>query len=393
VNRAYAAFKFPVSVCVDAGGLPMIDTRPATVDVYTIETNEGAVGWDVTQIEKAGENFARACGLPADTMITINQNIGDGLAAMYVSKSKARVVNFVDVYKAVEDKPMNFCMGEDMGALVAIENLDRLPHFKILGMPGGGKTVLFRAIALSLAYSTSPMDVRLYIADPKGTDFISLKHLPHTKKVAVSPHEMDDMLADLLATCEKRAEMFVKGGVKSIDAWNAKYPSRKLPRLVLAVEEMTSVVGRAASVIVYREEEVEKGNGEIITRQVKDGTLDDKIVQKLIILAITYRYAGLRMILGTQRMDSDTFPGGLSAAIPGTIALAAPNRDAAQQMIKSNMPANLKFPGEACVRMPGSSKIERIIGAYIDDKTDDDEIIAQSINDYWRNRLTSKNQS
>jgi hypothetical protein len=92
-------------------------------------------------------------------------------------------------------------------------------------------------------------------------------------------------------------------------------------------------------------------------------------------------------------MDSDVFPGALSAAIPGTVALAAPDRIAAQQMIHSNLPSKLMFPGEACVRMPGSNNIERIIGAYINDRDDSDMDIADEIKTYWQNRLNPSEQS
>lgn len=394
INTAMAnrEFKFPVVVAEDEDGNPMINTSAATVDMFVLETTAGNEGWDVSNIEKAGDNFARACGMDANTIISVDPNIGDGFAAMYISKQRSRIIRFNDVAKAIDKKPMHFVMGEDVNSNYAMADLDKALYIKIVGMPGSGKTVLFRTIMLSLARSTSPRHVRFFVADPKGVDFLSLKHLQHTKGFAVEPQDIDDMLQGMLDECAKRAKAFEKGGTKSLDAWNSKFPANVLPKLVLAIEELTAVVGEASTVTVYRDEEVEK-NGVTTTKQVKDGKLSTRILDKITLLALKYRYVGVRMIIGTQRMDEAEFPGQLRAAIQGTIAMMAADKVSAMQMIGSTMPAYLSQTGEAVVKFNGDTRPWRIVSAFIDDKTDEDEKIAQEINNHWVNRIKAEAQS
>jgi hypothetical protein len=75
----------------------------------------------------------------------------------------------------------NYSGGEPCDDVLAF---DDTPHVLAVGMTGSGKSTLLRMMVASLAFNTPPEDLRLYIVDPKGEDFLPFERLPHCEMFA-----------------------------------------------------------------------------------------------------------------------------------------------------------------------------------------------------------------
>jgi len=106
-------------------------------------------------------------------------------------------------------------------------------HALIVGTTGSGKTVLARAIALSLAALNSPADVQLLLIDPKGTKFRDLGRLPHLlTDVILEPAHGVHVLRELESVMIERDRI----GISS-------------PRIVSIIDELADLVFSDAAIL------------------------------------------------------------------------------------------------------------------------------------------------
>lgn len=111
------------------------------------------------------------------------------------------------------------------GEQVASFSFDDVPQVLVAGETGSGKTVLVRNLLTSLAYATSPDDLRIVLIDPKNEDLLPYRDLPHTLLFA-------GMQADV-ATAIERVTAEVQARIAD--------PTRKPYRLLLVVDELAQL--------------------------------------------------------------------------------------------------------------------------------------------------------
>lgn len=115
-------------------------------------------------------------------------------------------------------------------------------HGLIGGNSGLGKSVLIHVVIVSTSITYSPEEINFYIIDFKGgvelQDYAKYA-LPHLKIIALnSDREYAlSILRHLEEELERRANLFSDGNVAKIKQYRDKFPDRKLPRILLLVDE------------------------------------------------------------------------------------------------------------------------------------------------------------
>ncbi|MBN1921532.1 MAG: DNA translocase FtsK [Anaerolineae bacterium] len=171
----------------------------------------------------------------------------------------------------------------DTGApLLARLSAPEVAHVLVAGTTGSGKTALLRTMAVSLALSNRPENLRLLCLDPKGRAFRALENTPHlTRPPAVTVPEAIETLQSLLRLMEVRDQQGVNH-----------------PRIVVFIDEVADLVLQ--------------GDG-----RNKPGRYPGASIETLLTrLAQRGREAGIHLVAATQRPSAAVLSGVLRANFP-----------------------------------------------------------------------------
>jgi len=176
-------------------------------------------------------------------------------------------------------RPNSFIVGESaMGPVT--KTLDSLPHMLIAGTTGGGKSVFFKQMLLSLLKTTP--HIQFYLLDLKrGVEMKDFAILPNVR-IAKTEGEAVDVLTKVKKEMDERFKYLEKNGFKEI------VPSRdKMDKIVVGIDE--------ASVIYTRSKgDTTKNNFVNTARELTDE------------LAKLARATGIHLILATQKVSKET---------------------------------------------------------------------------------------
>ena len=139
-------------------------------------------------------------------------------------------------------KSISALIGWDVeGKEVEIRFEDAVSHALIGGVSGGGKSNLLHVIIHNLIHKYSAEELNIYLLDYKGTEFqyYSGIAIPQIKLVTQMMDREDGVmiLDHLVKENDKRMEEFNKVGVNSIQKYREKYPDKKMPRIVVIIDE------------------------------------------------------------------------------------------------------------------------------------------------------------
>jgi S-DNA-T family DNA segregation ATPase FtsK/SpoIIIE len=109
---------------------------------------------------------------------------------------------------------------------------------------------------------------------------------------------------------------------------------------------------------------------------VAPGEVEDSIIR----LAQKSRAVGIHLLLATQRPSADIITGMIKANVPSRIAFAVSSQTDSRVILDQNGAESLLGQGDMLFNPIGSSKLQRIQGAYVTEE----EII--QLTDFWRNQ-------
>lgn len=198
-------------------------------------------------------------------------------------------------------RPGRFVVGEGLDGEPVVGDLSdgSTPHLLIGGQAGSGKSVLLRALVISLAQYQPPSSIRFSLVDPKRVTFTKLRsqlaeHLDGP--VIYDPEPVLKRLEDLAQEMEERYRSFEERDVEDINGYNEVASEReRLPRHVLVIDEFQDLT--------------------------LDKSTQKPFLEGIARLGAKARAAGIHLILATQRPDQKVVPGIIKANLGGKIAL------------------------------------------------------------------------
>lgn len=120
------------------------------------------------------------------------------------------------------------------------------PHLMIGGATGGGKSILGRLILVCLHLRYTRDECRLWLCDLKhgnGTSMLGDDPLLVDRTVS-SPDDVYGLMQDASNEIGKRYALFRKYKCDDLEAFNETFPNKRLPRIVIYVDEMTKLEGK-----------------------------------------------------------------------------------------------------------------------------------------------------
>ena len=253
---------------------------------------------------------------------------------------------------------LSMVLGKDILGQPVITDLALIPHLLVAGATGSGKSVGLNSVICSMLFRVTPAEVKMIMIDPKMLEFSIYDGIPHllvpvvtdAKKAAVA-------LRRVVAEMERRYQLLAAKGVRSIAQYNQKIreeqarregpegadfddptaPAEPLPYLVVVVDELSDLMM-------------------VSSREVEDS---------LMRIAQMARAAGIHLIVATQRPSVDVLTGVIKANFPARLSFQVTSKIDSRTILDANGAETLLGRGDMLFLAPGTSKPQRVHGAYV----------------------------
>lgn len=330
-----------------------------------------ASGVKSSQISNLSKDIARSLSVISVRVVEVVP--GKTTVGIEVPNTQREMVQLSEILQSdtyeQKESPLTMALGKDISGRPVVADLARMPHLLVAGTTGSGKSVAVNVMLLSLLYKSSAKDVRLILVDPKMLELNIYEDIPHLlAPVVTDMKEAANALRWSVAEMERRYRVMAGLGVRNIAGYNKKIeeaekrgetiadptwkpdpnglderteaPSlERLPYIVIVIDEfadMMMVVGKKVEELIAR------------------------IAQKA-------RAAGLHLILATQRPSVDVITGLIKANIPGRMAFRVSSKIDSRTILDQQGAEQLLGHGDMLYLPPGSSTLERVHGAFVDD--------------------------
>ncbi|HKT84026.1 MAG TPA: DNA translocase FtsK, partial [Solirubrobacterales bacterium] len=312
-----------------------------------------APGIKVKKVTELANDLAYAL---ASTDIRILAPIpGKQAVGVEVPNTRRRMVRLGDIYAGRPEKtsPLVAWLGKGIDGNAVWTDLAKMPHVLVAGTTGSGKSGCVNAILSSILMQASPNDVRLVLVDPKQVELNHYENVPHLlTPVVTSPRLTANVLANLIGEMENRYGIMSQARCRNLAELNrarAKAGEAPLPHILCVIDELADLM------------------------MVSPAEVEDSIIR----LAQKSRATGIHLVLATQRPSTDIITGTIKVNIPSRIAFAVSSQTDSRVILDQGGAEALLGQGDMLFRGAGTSKLQRIQGAFITE----DEIAR--ITGYW----------
>lgn len=128
-------------------------------------------------------------------------------------------------------------------------DLDEYIHILIAGSSKSGKSNMLNNLICSLMLFTDPDDLKFLFIDLKQVEFNFYKKAPHLYgPVITEAEDALDALRQLLSEMDRRTHMFAQRECKQLSTWNNRFPERTLPRIILVIDEFSTLMYHSSTV-------------------------------------------------------------------------------------------------------------------------------------------------
>ena len=285
-----------------------------------------------------------ALGLKAESVRIVGPIPGKAALGIEIPNPERQVVFVRDIFahekfqKAASK--LTIGLGMDVVGVPVIADLARMPHLLIAGATGSGKSVAVNTIICSILFHATPEEVRLLLIDPKRIELSGYEDIPHLlHPVVVDPRLASRALLWAVREMERRYQLMEEAKVKSLASYN-ETAEQRLPLIVIIIDELADLMM-------------------VSSREVEDAVAR---------LAQMARAAGMHLILATQRPSVDVLTGLIKANFPTRMSFKVSSKIDSRTILDGSGAEHLLGAGDMLFMPPGTSKLQRIHGAYISEK-------------------------
>jgi S-DNA-T family DNA segregation ATPase FtsK/SpoIIIE len=281
---------------------------------------------------------------------------GKQAVGVEVPNARRRIVHLGDVYQAPPSdwSPLTVWLGKDVAGRAIGADLAKMPHLLVAGTTGAGKSGCVNAMLSSVLLRATPHDVRMVLVDPKQVELTHYDSIPHLlTPVITSPRKAATALQNLVREMEQRYSYMSLARTRTLTDLNAVRARRgeaPLPYVLCVIDELADLM------------------------MVAPADVEDSIIR----IAQKARAVGIHMVLATQSPRVDVITGMIKANVPSRIAFAVSSQTDSRVILDQNGAETLLGAGDMLFSPVGSSRLQRIQGAFID------EAEIAELTDAWR---------
>jgi DNA segregation ATPase FtsK/SpoIIIE, S-DNA-T family len=302
-----------------------------------------APGTKVGKVAQLKDDLAYAL---AATEIRILAPIpGKQAVGVEVPNARRRIVHLGDVFQDPPSdwSPLTVWLGKDVAGRAIGVDLAKMPHLLVAGTTGAGKSGCVNAMLSSVLLHADPHQVRLVLVDPKQVELNHYEAIPHLlTPVITSPRMAANALQNLVKEMEERYGIMSLARTRSLPELNKRRAERgepALPYILCVIDELADLM------------------------MVAPADVEDSIIR----LAQKARAVGIHLVLATQSPRVDVITGMIKANVPSRIAFSVSSQTDSRVILDQNGAESLLGQGDMLFSPVGSSKLQRIQGAYVDE--------------------------
>jgi S-DNA-T family DNA segregation ATPase FtsK/SpoIIIE len=308
--------------------------------VVTMYEFEPASGIKVSRIVNLADDLA--LGMKALSVRIVAPVPGKSVVGIEIPNVHRDAVFLRDILAspAFQQAPSKLvlALGKDILGAPSVTDLAQIPHLLIAGATGSGKSVGLNSMICSLLLNAAPDEVKCIMIDPKMLELSVYDGIPHLiAPVVTHPKQAAAALHWAVEEMERRYRLLAEHGVRGIEGYNQSHPDRRLPYIVVVIDELADLM------LVAR-------------RDVEDA---------LTRLAQMARAAGIHLLVATQRPSVDVLTGIIKANFPARISFQVSSRTDSRTILDAIGAERLLGKGDMLFLPPGTSKLLRIHGAYV----------------------------
>jgi S-DNA-T family DNA segregation ATPase FtsK/SpoIIIE len=281
---------------------------------------------------------------------------GKTAVGVEVPNENRKIVQLGDVMgdKPNDWSPLTVWLGKDVAGRAIGADLAKMPHLLVAGTTGAGKSGCVNAMLSSILLNADPHEVRLVLVDPKQVELNHYEGIPHLlTPVITHPRVAANALQNLVKEMEDRYSTMSMAKTRNLPELNRRREERgetALPYILCVIDELADLM------------------------MVAPADVEDSIIR----LAQKARAVGIHLVLATQSPRVDVITGMIKANVPSRIAFAVSSQTDSRVILDQNGAESLLGKGDMLFSPVGSSKLQRIQGAYIDEPQ------IETITEFWR---------
>ena len=281
---------------------------------------------------------------------------GKTAVGVEVPNARRRIVQLGDVFQDAPAgwSPLTIWLGKDVAGKAIGADLAKMPHLLVAGTTGAGKSACINAMLSSVLLRATPHELRLVLIDPKQVELNHYESIPHLlTPVITSPRMAANALQNLVREMEQRYSVMSLAKTRSLIELNrskAKRGEPPLPYILCVIDELADLM------------------------MVAPADVEDSIIR----LAQKARAVGIHLVLATQSPRVDVITGMIKANVPSRIAFSVSSQTDSRVILDVNGAESLLGQGDMLFSPVGSSRLQRIQGAYIDEPQ------IEALTTFWR---------
>jgi hypothetical protein len=310
-------------------------------------------GESISKLRRVAEELQRELALDKEPMA--GNLAGTRFAYVDLPRKKPRTVPLQPILDRAragdpslgEVRPYSFPAGMTPDGHVVWLSIPELPHMLVAGETGAGKSVFLRTLIAGLAALNAPDRLQLILVDPKRTDFLFFKNLPHLhgQQVISEPETAIEALQVLVENeMERRTALLEDAMHLNIHSYNAENPEVFIPPILVVIDEFADL----ADVLGARGAQ----------REVFDLSLRR--------LAQRSRSVGIHLVIATQRPTTDIVNGTIKANLPCKVSFRLGSNVDSRTILDEGGAEHLFGRGDMLLKRGGETV--RLQGLYLDER-------------------------
>jgi DNA segregation ATPase FtsK/SpoIIIE, S-DNA-T family len=281
---------------------------------------------------------------------------GKQAVGIEVPNARRRIVHLGDVFQEPPPdwSPLTVWLGKDVAGRAIGADLAKMPHLLVAGTTGAGKSAAVNSMLSSILLRATPHEVRMVLVDPKQVELTHYDSIPHLlTPVITSPRQAATALQNLVREMEQRYSQMALARTRTLKDLNearARRDEAPLPYVLCVIDELADLM------------------------MVAPADVEDSIIR----IAQKARAVGIHLVLATQSPRVDVITGMIKANVPSRIAFAVSSQTDSRVILDQNGAESLLGMGDMLFSPVGSSRLQRIQGAFIDEPQ------IEALTDAWR---------